>query len=59
MQLEIAVTDNDGKPVRANLAVAVTDTNQVLEKEPYSVDIASYILLNSDLKVYRATLVLF
>ncbi|MFC5409687.1 TonB-dependent receptor plug domain-containing protein [Larkinella bovis] len=50
VQVDVAVTDASGAPVRANLSLAATDAAQVLEKEPYATDLVSYLLLSSDLK---------
>ncbi len=47
--LEISVTDSSGKPVEANLSLAVTDANQVPEKSDEQT-ISSYFLLSSDLE---------
>ncbi|GAB3906400.1 Plug domain-containing protein [Larkinella knui] len=50
VQVEVAVTDASGAPVRANLSLAATDASQVVEKEPYAANLVSYLLLGSDLK---------
>ncbi|WP_234735467.1 TonB-dependent receptor plug domain-containing protein [Tellurirhabdus bombi] len=50
MQFDIAVTNEEGTPVRANLSLAAIDTKQVLEKEPYATTINSYLTLTSDLR---------
>ncbi|RRB02286.1 TonB-dependent receptor plug domain-containing protein [Larkinella rosea] len=50
IQMDIAVTDASGKPVRTNLSLAATDAGQVLEKELYAANLVSYLLLSSDLK---------
>ncbi len=47
--LLIDVTDRDGKPADANLSVAVTDGEQVLEPKGYQ-NIVSYLSLSSDIK---------
>ncbi|WP_266367531.1 TonB-dependent receptor [Tellurirhabdus rosea] len=50
VELDLAVTDPEGKPVRTNLSLAVVDGGQVLEKEPYAADLSTYLLLSSDLR---------
>jgi TonB-dependent SusC/RagA subfamily outer membrane receptor len=47
--IEIMVTDSAGKPVEANLSATVTDAGQILQ-QPYDENIASHLLLSSDLK---------
>lgn len=49
VDLEVTVTDSAGKPVEANLSLSVTDAGQILQ-QPYEQNIASYLLLSSDLK---------
>lgn len=48
-EVEVSVTDSAGKPVEANLSVAVTDAGQILQ-QPHEQNIVSYLLLSSDLK---------
>jgi TonB-dependent Receptor Plug Domain len=47
--LLIEATDRDGRPVDANLSVAVTDGEQVIEPKGYQ-NIVSYLSLSSDIK---------
>ena len=47
--MEIMVSDSAGKPVETSLSVAVTDAGQILQ-QPYDENIASHLLLSSDLK---------
>jgi TonB-dependent SusC/RagA subfamily outer membrane receptor len=49
VDVEVSVTDSAGKPVEANLSLSVTDAGQILQ-QPYEQNIASYLLLSSDLK---------
>ncbi|MGX5856099.1 TonB-dependent receptor plug domain-containing protein [Dyadobacter jiangsuensis] len=49
VDVEVTVTDSAGKPVEANLSLAVTDGGQILQ-QPFDQNIASYLLLSSDLK---------
>jgi TonB-dependent SusC/RagA subfamily outer membrane receptor len=49
VDVEVTVTDSAGKPVEANLSLSVTDAGQILQ-QPYEQNIASYLLLSSDLK---------
>ncbi len=49
VDVEVTVTDSAGKPVEANLSLAVTDAGQILQ-QPFDQNIASYLLLSSDLK---------
>lgn len=48
-KIEIAVSDSAGNPVEAHVCVAVTDAGQILQ-QPNDENIASYLLLSSDLK---------
>lgn len=47
--LSINVVDSDGKPVKGNFALSVTDSSVVLQSESKE-NILSYMLLTSDLK---------
>lgn len=47
--LGIKVTDTEGRPVSANLSVAVTDVGQVV-KDRHSKNILTYLLLESEIK---------
>lgn len=47
--LDIEAKDAKGQPISGNFSVSVTDAGQVLEK-PFAENIASYLLLSSDLK---------
>ncbi|MCF0071790.1 TonB-dependent receptor plug domain-containing protein [Dyadobacter sp. CY261] len=49
VNLEVMVTDSAGKPVEANLSLAVTDAGQLLQPA-FAQNIVSYLLLSSDLK---------
>ncbi|MGV3602823.1 MAG: hypothetical protein ACO1N1_16535 [Dyadobacter fermentans] len=49
VDVEVSVTDSAGKPVEANLSLSVTDAGQILQ-QPFEQNIASYLLLSSDLK---------
>lgn len=51
VEVEVTVTDSVGKPVEANLSLAVTDGGQILQ-QPHDQNIVSYLLLSSDLKGY-------
>ena len=48
-EVEIVVTDSAGKPVEANLSIAVTDAGQIAQ-QPYDDNLVSNLLLTSDLK---------
>ena len=48
--LTVSVKDAKGAPVVAELSLAATDAGQVIEKNSYGLNIASYLLLTSDLK---------
>ncbi|WP_229201873.1 TonB-dependent receptor plug domain-containing protein [Arsenicibacter rosenii] len=50
VKLDITVTDNEGKPAKGNFSLAVTDTKLAPEAEAAPQTIASYLLLESDLK---------
>ncbi len=50
--VKIKVTDNNGKPVRGNFSLAVTDNNQVKADTSNNDNILSRMLLASDLKGY-------
>ncbi|WP_428660126.1 TonB-dependent receptor plug domain-containing protein [Runella sp.] len=50
VELELTAKDAAGNPVSGNFSLAATDAGQVLEKDPYGVNILSYALLTSDLK---------
>ncbi len=47
--LSLQVTDKDGKPIKGNFAVSVTDNGQV-KPDNSGVNLANYLLLTSDLK---------
>lgn len=49
--VDLLVTDTLGKPVKANLSVAVTDAGQI-EEQPYDMNMVNYLFLSSDLKGY-------
>lgn len=49
VDVDVAVTDSAGNPVKANLSLSVTDAGQILQ-QPYDQHIVSYLLLSSDLK---------
>ncbi|MBO0932096.1 TonB-dependent receptor plug domain-containing protein [Fibrella aquatilis] len=49
VDLAIMATDAEGKPVAANLSLAVTDANQQPKSQPYASSLVSYLLLTSDL----------
>ena len=49
INLQINVTDTDGRPISTDLSVAVTDANQVL-RDQNSNNILTHLLLQSDLK---------
>ena len=48
--LTLSVKDAKGAPVVAELSLAATDAGQVIEKNPYDLNIASYLQLSSDIK---------
>lgn len=48
-ELELEVTDAEGKPVKGSFSMAVTDVAQV-QHEPFAEDIQTYLLLNSDVR---------
>lgn len=48
-EVEIMVTDSIGKPVEANLSVAVTDGAQIAD-QPAEMNMVSFLTLSSDLK---------
>lgn len=47
--IDIEAKDAKGQPISGDFSVSVTDAGQVLEK-PFADNIATYLLLNSDLK---------
>ncbi|PWJ53731.1 TonB-dependent SusC/RagA subfamily outer membrane receptor [Dyadobacter jejuensis] len=49
MTVDISVSDQDGKPVEANLSVSVVDAGQVAT-QPYADNLLTNLLLTSDLK---------
>lgn len=52
VDLGVTTTDFAGKPVAANLSLAVTDTRQQPSERPYAPTLVSYLLLTSDLTGY-------
>ncbi|WP_396602692.1 hypothetical protein [Algibacter sp. R77976] len=48
--LKFNVTNNNGRPLEANLSVLVVDENQLEQTEQFKGNIISYFLLNSELK---------
>ncbi|KAA0990660.1 TonB-dependent receptor plug domain-containing protein [Dyadobacter aurulentus] len=48
-EIEITVSDTSGKPLEANLSVAVTDAGQI-QQQTNDQHILSYLLLSSDIK---------
>lgn len=52
VDLGVTTTDAEGKPVAANLSLAVTDTKQQPVERPYAPTLVSYLLLTSDLTGY-------
>lgn len=50
VEVEITAKDTEGNPVSGSFSLVATDAGQVLDKEPYGVNIHSYALLTSDLK---------
>lgn len=52
IDLDVTATDMGGKPVAANLSMAVTDTRQQPKQRPYGASLLSYLLLTSDLTGY-------
>ncbi|MBO0932095.1 TonB-dependent receptor plug domain-containing protein [Fibrella aquatilis] len=52
VDLGVTTTDAEGKPIPANLSLAVTDTKQQPAERPYGPSLMSYLLLTSDLTGY-------
>ncbi|XWW46891.1 TonB-dependent receptor plug domain-containing protein [Fibrella sp. USSR17] len=52
VDLTVTATDADGKPVLADLSLAVTDAAQQPKARPYASSLPSYLLLTSDLTGY-------
>lgn len=52
IDLDVTATDMTGKPVAANLSMAVTDKRQQPTPRPYSPSLVTYLLLTSDLTGY-------
>lgn len=50
VKLDITVTDNTGKPAKGNFSLAVTDTKLAPEADAAPQTMASYLLLESDIK---------
>jgi hypothetical protein len=48
-EMEVMVTDSAGRPVEANLSVAVTDAGQIAQ-QPEDLNLVSYLTLTSDLQ---------
>ena len=46
--VNLSVSDENGKPVKGNFSVAVTDAKQVLEENDYQENIITNLLLSSD-----------
>jgi hypothetical protein len=49
VQVDVAVTDYENKPVKGNFSVAITDAGQLI-KNPKAENIESYLLLSSEVK---------
>jgi len=52
VDLTVTATNAEGKPVAADLSLAVTDTRQQATVRPYARSLVSYLLLTSDLTGY-------
>ena len=52
VDLTVTATDSDGKPVEADLSLAVTDAAQQPTSRPYASTLPTYLLLTSDLTGY-------
>lgn len=50
IEMEIAVTDEEGRPVQADLSLSVTDATQVFDTARYEMNILTQMLLQSDLR---------
>jgi TonB-dependent SusC/RagA subfamily outer membrane receptor len=48
-EMEVMVTDSAGKPVEANLSVAITDAGQIAQ-QPNALNLVSFLSLSSDLQ---------
>jgi TonB-dependent SusC/RagA subfamily outer membrane receptor len=48
-EIEVMVTDSAGRPVEANLSVAITDAGQIAQ-QPEDLNLVSYLTLTSDLQ---------
>ena len=52
VDLIVTATDADGKPVEADLSLAITDAAQQPTARPYATSLPTYLLLTSDLTGY-------
>ena len=50
VKMDISVTDADGRPVEADLSLAVTDIAQVIDTSRFEMNILTQMLLQSDLR---------